>query len=78
MAVYCSSLISCFPGTWLRYCLSDFEIVSVAPVITGITFALLLLLLLYYYYYYYCYYKAQSVKLLDVGCKNTFRFVERV
>ena len=36
----------------------------------------------YYYYYYYYYYKAagraQSVKLLDVGCKNTFRFLDRV
>jgi len=36
---FCSSLISCFPGTLLRYCLSDFEMVPAAPNITGITFA---------------------------------------
>ena len=39
MAVCFSSLISCFPGMLLKYCLSDFEIVPVAPVIAGITFA---------------------------------------
>ena len=38
MAVFCSSLISCFPGTLLRYFLSDFEVVQVAPIITGIRF----------------------------------------
>ena len=38
-AAFCSSLISCFPGVLLRYCLSDFEMVSVALIITGITFA---------------------------------------
>jgi hypothetical protein len=37
MAVVCSSLTSCFPGVLLRYCLSNFEMISVA----------------YYYYYYY-------------------------
>ena len=41
MAAFCSSLISCFPGLLLRYCVSDFEMVPVA-----------LLLLSYYYYYY--------------------------
>ena len=39
MAVFCSSLISCFPGMLLSYCLSDCEMVPVAPIITGITFA---------------------------------------
>jgi len=39
MAVFCSSLTSCFPGVLLRYCLSDFEMVPVTPIITGITFA---------------------------------------
>ena len=34
-----SSLISCFPGMLLRYCLSDFEMVPVTPLITSITFA---------------------------------------
>ena len=33
------SLISCFPGMLLRYCISDCEVVPVAPVITGVTFA---------------------------------------
>ena len=37
MALVCSSLISCC--VLLRYCLNDFEMVSIAPVITGITFA---------------------------------------
>jgi hypothetical protein len=37
--LFCSSLISHFPGTLLRYCLNNFEVVQVAPVITGITFA---------------------------------------
>ena len=38
MAVFCSSLTSCFPGMLLTYFLNDFEIVPVAPIITGITF----------------------------------------
>jgi len=40
MALFCISLISCFPGMLLRYCLSDFEIVPIAPIFTDITFAL--------------------------------------
>ena len=36
--VLCSSLTSCFPGMLLTYFLNDFEIVSVVPIITGITF----------------------------------------
>ena len=39
MAVFWSSLTSCFPGMLLTYFLNDFEIVPVAPIITGITFA---------------------------------------
>jgi len=38
MVVFCSSLTSCFPGMLLMYFLNDFEIVPVAPIITGITF----------------------------------------
>ena len=38
MAVFCSSLTSCFPGMLLTYFLNDSEIVPVAPIITGITF----------------------------------------
>jgi len=37
-AVVCSSLISNFPCTLLRYCVSDSALVPVAPIITGITF----------------------------------------
>ena len=39
MAVFCSSLISCFSGMLLRCCLRDSELFPVAPVITRITFA---------------------------------------
>ena len=38
MAVFCSSLTICFPGMLLTYFLNDFEIVPVAPIITGVTF----------------------------------------
>ena len=38
MAVLCSSLTSWFPGVLLTYFLNDFEMVPVAPIITGITF----------------------------------------
>ena len=38
MAIFCSSLTSCFPGMFLMYFLNDFEIAPVAPIITGITF----------------------------------------
>ena len=38
MAVFCSSLILCFPSMLLRHCLSDFEMVPVAPIITANTF----------------------------------------
>ena len=33
MGVFCSSLIAYFPDTLLKYCLGDFEMVSVAPII---------------------------------------------
>jgi len=38
MAVLWSSLTSCFPGMLLTYFLNGFEIVPIAPIITGITF----------------------------------------
>jgi len=38
MAVFCSSLTSWFPGMLLTYFLNDFEMVPVAPIITGIVF----------------------------------------
>ena len=37
MAVFCSSITSWFHGTLLTYFLNDFEMVPVAPIITGIT-----------------------------------------
>jgi len=65
MAVFCSSLTSCFPGMLLTYFLNDFEIVPVSPIITGITFvftfhmrcisivrSLYFRIFLAYYYYY--------------------------
>ena len=38
MAVYWRSSTTCFPGMLLTYFLNDFEIIPVAPIITGITF----------------------------------------
>jgi hypothetical protein len=38
MAVFCSSLTLWFPGMLLTYFLNYFEMVPVAPIITGITF----------------------------------------
>ena len=37
-AAYCSSLISCSSCILPRFCMSDFEMVPVAPIINGITF----------------------------------------
>jgi len=53
MAVFCSSLTSCFPGILLTYFLNDFEIVPVAPVIPGITFVFTFHMCCIYYYHYY-------------------------
>ena len=67
MAVFCSSLTSCFPGMLLTYFLNDFEIVPVARIITGITFVftfcmrcISIVSSLYYYYYYYYYRTIQN------------------
>ena len=38
MAAFCISLISCFPGMFLRYFLNDFEMVPVDPVSFVFTF----------------------------------------
>ena len=72
MAVLCRSLTSWIPGTLLRYFLNDFEMVPVAPIITGITFVFTFHVrcisvlsslcfkisasFLLHYYYYYYYY----------------------
>ena len=53
MYVFCSSLTSCFSGMLHTYFLNYFEIVPVAPIITGI-------IIVYYYYYYYYYLLAQQ------------------
>ena len=55
VAVFWSSLTSCFPGMLLTYFLNDSEIVPVASIITGITFV-------YYYYCYYYYYLLQHLR----------------
>jgi len=59
----CSAQYACllqFLNTMLswyvdQYCLSDFEMVSFTPIITGITFAFTFHVRYYYYYYYYYY-----------------------
>jgi hypothetical protein len=72
-AAFCSSLISRFPGIMRRYCVTDIEIVPVAPIITGITSAFTFrtrwisitrssyFRILYYYYYYYYYWVVMVV-----------------
>ena len=50
MAVFWSSLTSCFPGMLLTYFLNDFEIVPVAPIVTGITFIFYIPHVLYFYF----------------------------
>ena len=49
MAVFCISLISCFPDILLKYILDEAEIIPAAPVFTGthfvFTFACAVLLL---------------------------------
>ena len=46
MAVFCSSLTSCFPGVLLAYFLNDFEIVPGALIITGITFIVIIVVII--------------------------------
>ena len=40
MTFFCILLTSCFPGILLRYLMNNREMVSLAPVITSITFVL--------------------------------------
>jgi len=47
VALFSSSLMSCFPGMLLRYSLNDFEMVPFVPVVTGTTFACTVHLLLF-------------------------------
>jgi hypothetical protein len=46
MAAGCSYLMSCFPGMLLTYFLNDFEMVPVAPIITGITFVFYIIIII--------------------------------
>jgi hypothetical protein len=46
VADFCSSLISCFPGMLLRYCLSAFKVVPVATIIIIIIIIIIILLFL--------------------------------
>jgi len=58
MAVFWSSLTSCFPGILLTYFLNHFEIVPVAPIITSITFVftfhviiIIIIIIIRYHFY---------------------------
>jgi hypothetical protein len=44
IAVFCSSLTSWFPGIVLTYFLNDFEMVPVAPIITGIIIIIIIII----------------------------------
>ena len=73
MAVFCSSLTSWFPRMLLTYFLNVFEIVPVAPIITGITFVFTfhmhcISIVRYYYYYYYHHHYHHNHHLLYAGC----------
>jgi len=45
MAVFWNSLTSCFPCILLMYFLNDFEVVPVAPIMTGITGIIIIIIL---------------------------------
>ena len=45
MAVFCSSLKSCFPGILLRYFINDIEIVPFACVMTGRTYIIIIIII---------------------------------
>jgi hypothetical protein len=46
IAVFCSSLTSWFHGIVLTYFLNDFEMVPVAPIITGITLIIIIIIII--------------------------------
>jgi len=88
MAVFCSSLTSCFPGMLLTYFLNDYEIVSVAPIIAGIIFvftfhmSLLLLVLSLNVFSLMCV-KHHTTSLSPLGsivfvCSISFHFLARL
>ena len=65
ITVFCSFFISCFPSRLLRYFLNDFDMVAVAPVITGIFWDCSRCVYYYYYYYYYYYFIIIIIIILD-------------
>jgi hypothetical protein len=48
MAVFCSSLTSWFPDILLTYFLNDFEMVPVAPIITGGIIIIIIIIIIKY------------------------------
>jgi len=49
IALFCSFLVSCLSGMLLRHFLIDFDVVPVAPVVTGVTFVFYILHALYFF-----------------------------
>ena len=50
MAVFCSSFTSWFPGMLLMHFLNDFEMVPVAPIITGIIIIIIIIISIILFY----------------------------
>ena len=46
MAVFCSSLISCFPGMLFKYFLNDFQVVPVAPSIPFVFMLIIIIIII--------------------------------
>jgi hypothetical protein len=70
VAVFCSSLTSCFCCTLLRYFVNYFVMIPVAPIITGITFVFTLHMR--------CIYIVRSLyfRIFSASFFNTFLFPE--
>ena len=64
MAVFFSSLNSCFPGTLLTYFLNYFEIVPVAPIITDITFIINIIIIVINWSIFSCFFGIDCVVFL--------------
>ena len=84
MAVSCSSLTSRFPGMLLTYFLNDFEIVPVAPIITGITFLFtfhmrcisIIIIIIIIFFYVITFRRMCAVHNMAVFCSSlTFRII---
>ena len=75
MAVFCSSLTSCFPGMLLTYFLNDFEIVPVALIITGTTFVFTFHVRCVSIFLKYKDFTIELLLLLLLFCQIQFRFI---